>query len=207
MGYPVGYAALYSHVASSLWRLWHDGDRGSKTTFVYHQQLFTEFRWFFDLSVFTLSKMRQNVVPLSVGWIVVSFIVYKITQIFLTNRKYAAQAKDFGCQEPPAWRGGPILDLQHLKDMQKADTDQLFPNFLIHREEVMSKTLGRHCTTFSFNTLGQTSIFTSDPENIKTVLATKFPDFDLGPARRGNMIRTLGDGIVGLGSTSRVLLI
>lgn len=27
------------------------------------------------------------------------------------------------------------------------------------------------------------------------MLATQFPDYDLGPARRGNMIRTLGDGI------------
>jgi len=37
--------------------------------------------------------------------------------------------------------------------------------------------------------------FTSDPENLKAMLATQFEDFDLGPVRRGTMLPSLGDGI------------
>ena len=82
--------------------------------------------------------------------------------------------------------------------MQDADKKGLFPDMMIEREQSMSKISGRECSTFKFNVLGQTVYFTSEPENIKAMLATQFEDYDLGPARRGNMIRTLGDGIVSL---------
>ncbi len=59
----------------------------------------------------------------------------------------------------------------------------------------MSKLHGRECATFKQHMLGQEVYFTSDPKNIQALLATKFDDFGLGPARRGNMIVTLGDGI------------
>lgn len=64
------------------------------------------------------------------------------------------------------------------------------------RQEMMSKKLGRVCSTFTFNMLGQTIFFTSDPENIKALLATQFGDFELGPLRRAIMGKVLGDGIV-----------
>lgn len=36
---------------------------------------------------------------------------------------------------------------------------------------------------------------TTDPENIKAILATQFEDFELGPMRRGNFFPMLGNGI------------
>lgn len=143
--------------------------------------------------------MENRVVPLSVSWVVASFIIYKLSQFYIRRRKYAAQASNLGCQETPTYPdAASFLGLKHLRELQKSDEDQQFPNYVIHRQDVMSKIHGRVCSTFKFNVLGQTVYFTSDPENLKTILATKFSDFDLGPARRGNMSRTLGDGIVSL---------
>ena len=72
----------------------------------------------------------------------------------------------------------------------------MFPNMLVTRQEEMSELHGRVCTTWKDYLLGQELFFTSDPENIKTILATKFENFGLGE-RRPNMLPTLGDGIVG----------
>lgn len=80
--------------------------------------------------------------------------------------------------------------------MQKADKEQKFPNLMLSRQAEMSKLYGRECTTFQFHLFGQQIYYTSDPENIQTVLAKKFADYDLGPARRNNLIGCLGDGIV-----------
>ncbi|KAI1493695.1 cytochrome P450 [Biscogniauxia mediterranea] len=50
-------------------------------------------------------------------------------------------------------------------------------------------------TTFQISALGRTTIFTIDPENVKTILATKFEDFDVGE-RRARLFRPLiGSGI------------
>lgn len=79
--------------------------------------------------------------------------------------------------------------------MQAADKAQQFPDMLQQRERDMCELTGRQCSTFKQSLLGQTMYFTSDPKNIQAMLATQFNDFGLGPARRGNMIATLGDGI------------
>ena len=79
--------------------------------------------------------------------------------------------------------------------MQGADKAQKFPDLMIARQEKMNEITGRVCETFKFHLLGQELYFTSDPKNIQAMLATKFDDFQLGPARRQNMIASLGDGI------------
>ena len=80
--------------------------------------------------------------------------------------------------------------------LQAADEKKLFPNLMIERQRVMSELHKRECSTFKAEIMGSDVFFTSEPENIKAMLATQFEDYDLGPARRGNMSRTLGDGIV-----------
>ncbi len=82
--------------------------------------------------------------------------------------------------------------------MQQADRDQKFPNLMQSRQNDMDKLHGRVCSTFQFHLLGQQLYFTTDPKNIQAMLATKFDDYELGPARRNNMIVSLGDGIVSL---------
>lgn len=80
--------------------------------------------------------------------------------------------------------------------MQDADKEQLFPDMLQRRQDIVSELNGRLVATHRAYLLGQEIYFTSDPENIKAMLATQFNDYDLGEARRYNMMPTLGDGIV-----------
>lgn len=52
------------------------------------------------------------------------------------------------------------------------------------------------CHTYrAFGAFNSSIVATSEPENVQAVLATKFHDFDLGSARRGNFFDLLGDGI------------
>jgi cytochrome P450 len=52
------------------------------------------------------------------------------------------------------------------------------------------------CNTFrTFGLFNTTVVSTAEPENIQEILATKFHDFDLGPARRDNFHEMLGNGI------------
>lgn len=87
------------------------------------------------------------------------------------------------------------MGFRMLRRMQAADKARLFPDLMIERSEDMNKHMGRLTPTYKQHLLGQEMYFTSDPKNIQAVLATQFQDFDLGSARRGNMIATLGDGI------------
>lgn len=129
-------------------------------------------------------------------WSVVALVIYKVVATVLARRQHAAKAKELGCQDAPMYPDCGFLGLKHVRYLQAADKKRLFPDLMVEREEHMSKIHGREVSTFKFEVLGQTLVFTSDPENIKAMLATQFHDFYLGPARRGNMIRTLADGIV-----------
>ena len=101
-------------------------------------------------------------------------------------------------QDAPVFPHLGFMGLTHVKEMQAADKRQQFPDLMVNRQKEMSTIYGRECSTFKFHLLGQTIYFTSDPRNIQAMLATKFDDYDLGPARRNNMIATLGDGIVSI---------
>ena len=96
-----------------------------------------------------------------------------------------------------------FLGIGHIKQMNHADKNQQFPDLIEERAKMMSDIHGRECSTYKLHVLRQEAYFTSDPKNIQAMLATKFDDFDLGPARKGNMIVTLGDGIVRLFDCTR----
>jgi len=63
-------------------------------------------------------------------------------------------------------------------------------------EVVRQRSSKMGCGTYRVHSLFNSSaVWTSDPENIRTVLATKFRDFELGPVRRNNFVPVLGHGI------------
>ncbi|KAK5125177.1 hypothetical protein LTR85_000853 [Meristemomyces frigidus] len=128
-------------------------------------------------------------------WGLVAFAIYKLISIVVEKRRHAVKAKELCCQDAVKYPGGGVLGLKHIKEMQAADKQKAFPDFMIKRQEFMSELTGRVCSTFRTDILGQKLYFTSDPKNIQAMLATQFEDYDLGPARRGNMGQTLGDGI------------
>ena len=61
--------------------------------------------------------------------------------------------------------------------------------------EYLEKRLHRAGDTFASNALGETLIFTHDPQNVQAVLATQFHDFDIGELRRQVTVKLLGHGI------------
>ncbi|KAK9379585.1 cytochrome P450 [Kockiozyma suomiensis] len=75
--------------------------------------------------------------------------------------------------------------------------------------DVLAEAYAKNGPTFGRPILGRTNVQTMDPENIKTILSTKFADFDLG-RRHDAFFPTLGDGIFTLDgegwSHSRALL-
>ena len=128
-------------------------------------------------------------------WGVVALALYKIVLYVVNKRQLAAKAKELGAQDAPMYPDCGFLGIKHLRYIMAADKTKLFPDMMVDRQNKMKEVTGRVCPTFKFNILGQDVYFTSDPKNIQAMLATQFDDFALGPARRGNMIQTLGDGI------------
>jgi cytochrome P450 len=67
--------------------------------------------------------------------------------------------------------------------------------------EFTNETYDKYGNTFRFPLFGQPSLSTSSPENIKTILATRFEDFELGTKRYNNMSSLLGEGIFSVDGT------
>jgi cytochrome P450 len=128
-------------------------------------------------------------------WGVAAFAIFKAVEHVLYRRQLAAKAAEVGAKDAPMYPNCGFGGRHHLKLFQEADKNSLFPDMLVERERVMSELHGREVSTFKANVLFQNIFFTSDPKNVQAMLATQFPDYDLGPSRRGNMGQTLGDGI------------
>ncbi|KAF7594136.1 hypothetical protein BBP40_009985 [Aspergillus hancockii] len=82
----------------------------------------------------------------------------------------------------------PLLGLDCLRAFLDAVRENCALEFLSSRYQ-------RHGNTFQSSILFSNSIHTIEPENVKTILATKFKQFDLGDDRRGAFHPLLGDGI------------
>lgn len=54
---------------------------------------------------------------------------------------------------------------------------------------------GRYGNTFDVRLMGQRLVFTNEPANIQSMLATQFHDFDVGQRRRDNSADLLGVGV------------
>ena len=65
-----------------------------------------------------------------------------------------------------------------------------------HFLENSRKRFKQHGVTYKTNMLGEDVVFTIDPENIRTVLATKFSDYSLGDKRKGALSHVFGHGIM-----------
>jgi hypothetical protein len=73
----------------------------------------------------------------------------------------------------------------------KADQEKVLPDYFM---DLYLHELGKR-NTWQQDILGINSLWTVDPKNIQTILATKFQDYDLGSLRRKNFFPVLGNGI------------
>ncbi|KAI9654899.1 MAG: hypothetical protein M1831_005268 [Alyxoria varia] len=129
--------------------------------------------------------------------VVVSLIMTKVFLSVYSSFANARKAKQLGCQPVPRYPR-PVWDFLGLKllrsNLAAADRKQ-FPDFLMIRNNHISDLLGRTTYTYSMDVLNNEMLFTSDPKNIQTMLATQFHDFSLSPNRKGNFDPLLGRGI------------
>ena len=126
-----------------------------------------------------------------------ALVFLKLTQLFIIAYQRAQRAKALGCEPPPYWPENP-LGLASLRAVLKADKEWRLLPFILERHYEMSDIIGRPAATFAFSLFGTTIINTTDPENMKAILATQFQDYDLGPNRINNFVPFLGSGIVRL---------
>src|SRR4051812_4276916 len=96
-------------------------------------------------------------------WALVAFVLYKFTLSTIKKRRHAALAKSLGCKPAPALPSADPLGISNLRRLKKSDSEGWLPEYLIERVETVSKVECKPCHTFTYNLLGQTVYFTSDP--------------------------------------------
>ncbi|CZT00411.1 related to n-alkane-inducible cytochrome P450 [Rhynchosporium agropyri] len=121
----------------------------------------------------------------------VSWIVYANVHNWWKFRQLRKWGKQYGCAEVPAvpneWPWGVERLYTLFTQMKYLD---FLDDFVVKR----CKDMG--CYTYRMHNIFFTSVvFTYEPENIQAVLATKFHDYELGPARNDAFHSLLGNGI------------
>jgi cytochrome P450 len=134
-------------------------------------------------------KMAIPLAVIGLVWASVAYIIFLFVQSFFKARHNAARARELKCELPPLQKNRLPLGIDQVQRSLKADKELLFPDDTIRRFEEMN------ANTFRYQIMGSHSLFTCDEKNIQAMLATQFPDFDIGPVRRGNMFRLFGNGI------------
>ncbi|OJD15117.1 hypothetical protein AJ78_04602 [Emergomyces pasteurianus Ep9510] len=98
-------------------------------------------------------------------------------------------AKENACKSPPAYpHKDPILGLDLI--LKLAEHKKKFT--LLEEGRNRFKTFGN---TYSLNSTGTHTITTCEPENIKTVLSLKFPDYEISHLRKEGFHGVFGHGI------------
>lgn len=139
----------------------------------------------------------QSYQILTLGWTIVSYIIYVIVTQVITSRRRAAKARELKCIDPPWFKNRLPLGIDQVQRALKADRAAKFPDLVFQRAYDVAESAGldKPVWTWKYSLLGATGINTFEPENVKFILAKGFEDFDLGPIRRGNFFPLLGNGI------------
>ena len=125
----------------------------------------------FSLSDFAL-------IPISV------FVVITAVKKLLIWRRNRAFADSHGCKPPRRFSR-----IQNIRENLHANTKHAWLNMWYRRYSTVAPTF--ESATVGFDPI----IFTNEPENIKTILATDFSTFDLGHRRKALMDPIVGPGI------------
>ena len=126
--------------------------------------------------MFTPSDLA--LIPL--GFIVVITAINKLLR-WRHDRDFA---DSHGCKPPPK-----LPRIQNVKEVLHANTKHAWLDMWYHRYSDVAPTF--ESATVSFDPI----IFTNEPENIKSILATDFNTFDLGQRRKKLMNPIVGSGI------------
>ncbi|KAB8273783.1 cytochrome P450 [Aspergillus minisclerotigenes] len=114
-----------------------------------------------------------------------NFVVDKASEVGIIRQF----KKRHGCLPPPRdHHKDPVLGLDEVRSMLRVFREDYLMEYTLEKYR-------RHGNTFATSVLGDDDIFTAEPENIKTILAVKFKQFELGETRRRTFHPLLGDGI------------
>jgi len=114
-------------------------------------------------------------------------LLYRLVRNTLTAVQRYRFRRANGCHAPIRYDSGPLGIPDFIRLLAAA-----------RRKEQLQHIVSRYrpgMETFAMVHLGVDLIMTIDPENIKTVLATKFLDYELGADRRDSFRELFGDGI------------
>lgn len=132
---------------------------------------------------------------------IVLFVVYFSLTLVQAKYKHYRKSQELGCQKPNRVKSA-FFGMASLVKSYKA----LKENRLLHE---IGSIHGEYGYTFTQSSPIHAFTATIEPENVKTILATKFNDFGLG-TRHQQFFPLLGDGIFTLDgagwSHSRALL-
>jgi hypothetical protein len=128
-----------------------------------------------------------------------AFLVYQIVSLILQERRRAIKARDLGCKRAPRLPCADPFGIQIAMLLIKADGQKRMPEYQIERSDEMCQREGRVCSTYEvIMPPGKTHYVTSEPENVKAILATQFKEFGLPKIRIADFDPMLGRGIVRL---------
>ncbi|OAA76230.1 Cytochrome P450 [Akanthomyces lecanii RCEF 1005] len=129
--------------------------------------------------------------PLVTYWpIAAGIVTLYILQKLWVEYSHRRRARALGCK--PAYRRQGWLPFS-IDQVYRA-INALKENDFLNAEVRIYNEIGRR-TTFQQSSLGNKFYITTDPENIKAMLATQFKDFGLGPIRYNVLEPLLGRGI------------
>ncbi|KAL2070874.1 hypothetical protein VTL71DRAFT_13900 [Oculimacula yallundae] len=120
-----------------------------------------------------------------------SWIIYANVHSWWKFRQLRRWGKQFGC-----------VDATNVPNKLPWGVERLYQLFAKVKhldfldDVVLKRNIDMGCNTYRMHNIFFTSIvFTEEPENIQAVLATKFHDYELGPARNDAFYSLLGNGI------------
>lgn len=125
--------------------------------------------------------------PIACLLALVGFFGYHILGEIFERLVYTRDSKRMGCESPKIWVFRPfgIPLLSKIRRLTEENRQLDFFTDILHESG---------CKTVRFLTLNTLVIMTYEPENVKTMLATKFKDYSLG-IRYEQFYPLLGNGI------------
>ncbi|KAK7978423.1 cytochrome P450 [Apiospora saccharicola] len=149
-----------------------------------------------DTTTTTMGTSRQLVLGLLFGLVLVWTV--RSVNLYLARRRFKQQ---HGCQPVRSWfyNRDPILGLDAIYNMLQRSKAGTVLEWIHWRNRTYGPTfgtrMGMHLPSWMGGSASGYAFSTTDPENIKAVLASRFKDYGHGNTRTGTFGPLLGSGI------------
>ncbi|TVY59044.1 Cytochrome P450 monooxygenase fsdH [Lachnellula suecica] len=125
--------------------------------------------------------------------LLICYAIYALIARLLTSLRYAKISRQHGCKPIPSYpHRDPIFGIDMFFRSIRLSKEGGFLEDMRDRHE---NVIGNGRYTFTQLVQGDRMILTAEPENIKTILATKFRDYEYAPRRKAAFYPIFGHGI------------